>query len=151
VDDQLRLQRLTTKAFGAEPFRGLQTRVDSGLTNQPKDASRQTDKQDAPVPSVVVPVRNDAPSVQVMVPILGAVIEVPNEVLVVYDDPEDACVPVIERLRERFPSLRGIHNDVARGLLPALRAGVAAARGQYVLIYAADEIGPVLAIERMLL
>jgi hypothetical protein len=65
--------------------------------------------------------------------------------LVVYDNPDDACVPVIERLRERFPTLRGVHNDVARGLLPALRAGVAAARGQYVLIYAADEIGPVLA------
>src|SRR5262249_56901013 len=81
---------------------------------------------------------------------LRAVIEVPNEVLVVYDDPDDACIPVIERLRERFPTLRGIHNDVAHGLLPALRAGVAAARGQYVLIYAADEIGPVLAINRML-
>jgi dolichol-phosphate mannosyltransferase len=106
--------------------------------------------QESPVLSVVVPVRNDAPSVQVMVPILRAVIPVPNEVLVVYDDPDDACVPVIERLRERFPSLHGIHNDVARGLLPALRAGVAAARGRYVLIYAADEIGPVLAIERML-
>jgi dolichol-phosphate mannosyltransferase len=99
--------------------------------------------------SVLIPVRNDAPSVQVMIPILNAVIEATNEVLVVYDDPDDACVPVIERLRERFPSLRGIHNDVARGLLPALRAGVAAARGQYVLIYAADEIGPVLAVEHM--
>jgi dolichol-phosphate mannosyltransferase len=85
-----------------------------------------------------------------MVPILRAVIDVPNEVLVVYDDPDDACIPVIERLRERFPSLRGIRNDMARGLLPALRVGVAAAGGQYVLIYAADEIGPVLAINHML-
>jgi dolichol-phosphate mannosyltransferase len=112
--------------------------------------ARQTDVYETPVLSVVVPVRNDAPSVQVMVPILRAVIEVPNEVLVVYDDPDDACVPVIEQLRDRFPTLRGIRNDVARGLLPALQVGVTAARGQSVLIYAADEIGPVLAIGRML-
>lgn len=111
---------------------------------------RQMDAHASPVLSVVVPVRNDAPSVQVMVPILRAVIEVPNEVLVVYDDPDDACVPVIERMRERFPTLRGIRNDIVRGLLPALQVGVTAARGEYVLIYAADEIGPVLAISRML-
>jgi dolichol-phosphate mannosyltransferase len=113
-------------------------------------AARETDAHASPVLSVVVPVRNDAPSVQVMVPILRAVIEVPNEILVVYDHPEDACVPVIERLRERFPTLRGIRNDIARGLLPALRVGVTTARGRYILIYAADEIGPVLAISRML-
>ena len=123
---------------------------EAGARTAGQTEARQRDAHASPVLSVVVPVRNDAPSVQVMVPILRAVIEVPNEVLVVYDDPDDACVPVIERLRERFPSLRGIHNDVARGLLPALRVGVTAARGQYVLIYAADEIGPVLAIERML-
>jgi dolichol-phosphate mannosyltransferase len=100
--------------------------------------------------SIVVPVRNDAPSVNVMVPILDAIVEVPNEVIVVYDDPTDTCVPIIEQLRKRYPCLRGIRNDISRGLLPALRAGIAAARGQYVLIYAADEIGPVLAIKDML-
>jgi hypothetical protein len=37
-------------------------------------------------------------------------------VLVIYDDPDDACVPVIERLRERFTTLRRIRKDVARPL-----------------------------------
>jgi dolichol-phosphate mannosyltransferase len=46
--------------------------------------------------------------------------------------------------------LRGVHNDVERGLLPALQAGIASARGRYILIYASDEIGPVLAIGQML-
>jgi dolichol-phosphate mannosyltransferase len=128
----------------------METGADTRSTEQIKSGAGENYQHKPPVLSVVVPVRNDAPSVQVMVPILRAVIEVPNEVLVVYDDPDDACVPVIERLRERFPTLRGIRNDVARGLLPALQLGVTAARGQYVLIYAADEIGPVLAIDRML-
>jgi hypothetical protein len=98
----------------------MHNEADNRATDQ--TGARQTDAHSSPVLSVVVPVRNDAPSVQVMVPILRAVIEVPNEVLVVYDDPDDACVPVIERLRERFPTLRGIRNDVARGLLPACRS-----------------------------
>src|SRR5205807_8444973 len=104
---------------------------------------------EAPVLSLVVPVRNDAPSVQVMVRILDAMIDVPNEVLIVYDDPDDTCIPIIEGFRRRYPTLRGVHNDAKRGLLPALQAGVAAARGRYILIYAADEIGPVLAIGQM--
>jgi dolichol-phosphate mannosyltransferase len=127
----------------------MQTDSDNRSTDQTQNAARHRHAQTSPLLSVVVPVRNDAPSVQVMVPILNAVIDVPSEVLVVYDDPLDTCVPVIERLRESFPSLRGIRNDVARSLLAALRVGVAAARGHYILIYAADEIGPVLAISRM--
>jgi dolichol-phosphate mannosyltransferase len=113
---------------------------------------RATELSDKALPSlsIVVPVRNDAPSVNVMVRILDAILDVPNEVIVVYDDPDDTCIPVIEQLSGRYPHLRGVHNDVARGLLPALRAGVASARGRYVLIYAADEIGPVLAINNML-
>jgi dolichol-phosphate mannosyltransferase len=116
-----------------------------------KPAPTMAVQSDSPlVLSIIVPVRNDAPSVNVMVRILDAMIEVPNEVIVVYDDPTDTCVPVIQQLRRRYPCLRGVHNDISRGLLPALRAGIAAARGQYVLIYAADEIGPVLAVKDML-
>jgi glycosyltransferase involved in cell wall biosynthesis len=99
--------------------------------------------------SVILPVRNDAPSVNVMVRILTALIDVPCELLVVYDDPNDTAVPVVERLKNRYTNLHGLLND-QRGVLNAVRTGVAAAQGRFVLIYAADEIGPVLAIERML-
>jgi glycosyltransferase involved in cell wall biosynthesis len=99
--------------------------------------------------SVVLPVRNDAPSVNVMVKILTVMIEVPCELVVVYDDPDDTAVPVIAGLQAKYPNLRGLLNQ-PRGVLNAVRSGVAAARGRYILIYAADEIGPVLAIGRML-
>jgi dolichol-phosphate mannosyltransferase len=114
------------------------------------DSLRHISDNERPALSIVVPVRNDAPSVNAMVRILSAIVDVPNEIVVVYDDSDDICIPVIERLRPRYRNLRGVHNDHARGLLPALTAGVAAARGEYVLIYAADEIGPVLAIDNML-
>src|SRR5687768_12381441 len=95
--------------------------------SQPSPAGEQPSE---PTLSLVVPVRNDAPSVQVMVRILDAMIDVPKEVLVVYDDAHDTCIPVIAELRNRYPMLRGVHNDVERGLLPALQAGIAAARGR---------------------
>ncbi len=99
--------------------------------------------------SVILPVRNDAPSVNVMVRILSVLIDVPCEILVVYDDPNDTAVPVVAAMQPRYPQLRGLLNP-KRGVLNAVRTGVLAARGEYVLIYAADEIGPVLAIGRML-
>ena len=43
-----------------------------------------------------------------------------------------------------------MHNTRGRGILNALRAGVEAAQGKYVLIFAADEVGPVLAIDDMI-
>jgi dolichol-phosphate mannosyltransferase len=104
---------------------------------------------DGLVLSIILPVRNDAPSVNVMVRILSALIEVPFEILVVYDDRSDDALPIIEKMSPRFANLRGLLNPVP-GVLGAVRTGVAAARGRYVLIYAADEIGPVLAIDRML-
>jgi dolichol-phosphate mannosyltransferase len=99
--------------------------------------------------SIILPVRNDAPSVNIMVRILSALIEVPFEMLVVYDDPNDTAAPIVEQMRTRYANLSGLLN-AASGVLNAVRVGVSAARGRYVLIYAADEIGPALAIDRML-
>lgn len=105
---------------------------------------------DETVLSLVIPVRNDAPSVDVMTRILGVMVEVPHELLIVYDDPADDSVPVIGRLRASHPQLRGILNTRGHGVLNAVRTGVEHATGRYVMIYAADEIGPVLAVKRML-
>jgi glycosyltransferase involved in cell wall biosynthesis len=140
--------------MGAPPyeltFAPMQEIIGKMKLTETSTDNRTTQLVSEPLLSIVIPVRNDAPSVNVMVRILHAIVEVPNEVIVVYDDADDTCIPVIEDLRLRFPHLRGVHNDIGRGVLPALRAGIAAACGQYVLIYAADEIGPVLAIKKML-
>lgn len=103
-----------------------------------------------PLLSVVIPVKNDAPSVAIMTRILAALIDVPHELLVVYDDPADDAVPVVTLLQPTHPNLRGVLNSIGRGVLNAVKAGVHSASGKYVLIYAADEIGPVIEISRML-
>ena len=88
--------------------------------------------------SVVVPVFKEGEAVDPVLRALDAAITVPHEILVVYDFDEDPTVPVIERLHGELPSIRGLRNDIGRGVLNAMKAGIAASAGQYVLISMSD-------------
>jgi glycosyltransferase involved in cell wall biosynthesis len=102
----------------------------------------------APKLSVLIPVRNEGVNLRIMIRILGAAIEVPYEVLVVHDDENDDSIPVVQQMADRRARL--VHNRLGRGVANAIRAGIDESRGEYVLIFAADEVGPVVAIEEML-
>lgn len=99
--------------------------------------------------TILMPVRNDGLNLRIMLKILRAVVDVPYEVLIVHDAPEDDSVQVVAELTSDR-TVRTLHNTLGRGVVNAIRAGVGAAAGEYVLIFAADEVGPVLAIEDML-
>jgi glycosyltransferase involved in cell wall biosynthesis len=99
--------------------------------------------------TVLMPVRNDGINLRIMLKMLRAVVDVPYEVVIVHDTPDDDSVRVVEELPPGQP-VRAVHNTLGRGVVNAIRSGVAAAAGRYVLIFAADEVGPVLAIEDML-
>lgn len=62
----------------------------------------------------------------------------PLEVLVVHDFDEDTTVPVVERLQSELPELRLHRNTLGRGVLNALKSGLAAARAPYVLVTMGD-------------
>jgi dolichol-phosphate mannosyltransferase len=100
--------------------------------------------------SILLPVRNEGINLQIMLKLLRAVVEMPHEVLVVYDFPEDESIPAVQAVQPGYPELRLVHNTVGKGVINAIRAGVAAADGDTILIFAADEVGPVLAIDDML-
>src|SRR5207253_3539659 len=82
--------------------------------------------------------------------ILRAVVDLPHEVLVVYDSANDDSIAVINDVHQIYPELRGVQNTLGNGVVNAIRAGVAASEGDVILIFAADEVGPVLAIEDMI-
>ena len=100
--------------------------------------------------SILMPVRNEGINLKIMLKILRAVLEVDHEVVVVCDDPADESVPIVLEMQPDYANLRLVHNRFGRGVTNAIRAGVEASVGEYVLIFAADEIGPVLAIGDML-
>jgi len=100
--------------------------------------------------TILLPVRNETMNLRVMLRILRAIVVVPHEILVIFDDERDTSIAVVEEVREAYPEVRPLHNRSGRGVALAIRAGVDAARGERILIFAADEVGPALVIEDML-
>ena len=100
--------------------------------------------------SILMPVLNEGVNLRMMIKILRATIEVPHEVLIVHDSPEDDSIPVVNALKPNYPGLRLVHNTLGRGVPNAIKSGVNAARGDYVLIIAADDIGPILTVDDMI-
>jgi glycosyltransferase involved in cell wall biosynthesis len=68
----------------------------------------------------------------------------------VYDFDEDTTVPVVARLQTELPAVRLHRNDIGRGVLNALKAGIAAARGSWVLVMMADGSDDPSDVDRMI-
>ena len=100
--------------------------------------------------TILLPVRNETMNLRVMLRILRAVLVVSHEILVIFDDEADTSADVVTEISASYPEVRPLLNHSGRGVAFALQAGVAAARGEHVLIFAADEVGPALVIDDML-
>lgn len=100
--------------------------------------------------SILLPVRDEGANIGIMLRILKAVVDVPHEVLIVYDDPSDNDIPVVRSIEREYPNAKLIHNTLGKGVSNAIKTGVGASRGEYILLFAVDEVGPVLAIEDMI-
>ena len=88
--------------------------------------------------AVVLPVYNEGEAVEPVLRGLSAGVRTPHELVVVYDFDADTTVPVVERLAAEIPGLRGLRNDLGRGVLNAMKAGIAGTSAPYVLISMAD-------------
>jgi len=88
--------------------------------------------------SIVMPVFKEGDAVEPVIRALTTDVVTPHEILVVYDFDEDPTVPVIARLGAELPAVHGLRNDLGRGVLNAMKAGIAAARGEFVLITMSD-------------
>lgn len=100
--------------------------------------------------SILMPVRNEGINIEIMLKILRAVVEVPYEILIVYDMVDDNSIPVVKKLQPTYKNVHLIHNTLGRGVANAIKSGLKASKGDYILIFAVDEVGPVLAIEDMI-
>jgi glycosyltransferase involved in cell wall biosynthesis len=88
--------------------------------------------------SVVMPVYNEGEAVEAVLRSYSEAIRTPHEIIVVYDFDEDTTVPVVERLAAELPAIRGHRNTLGRGVLNAMKAGIAVARGEQILVSMAD-------------
>jgi dolichol-phosphate mannosyltransferase len=119
------------------------------MTADRSDPAVRAPADDPPELSIVVPVFKEGEAVDPVLRALTLGVETPHEILVVYDFDEDPTRPVVERLHQELPSIRGLRNDLGRGVLNAMKAGIAAATGDYVLISMADGSDEATVVDRM--
>jgi dolichol-phosphate mannosyltransferase len=91
--------------------------------------------------SIVIPARNEAKNLQVLVPTLLTTLEgagINHEILVVNDGSADNTHDVLVELAARYAKVRFIENPPPNGFGLAVRAGLADFRGDAVAIVMAD-------------
>ena len=103
-----------------------------------------------PLLSILLPVRNETENLAIMLRILRSAVEIPHEVIVITDTPNDTSIPIVQGVAARYAEVRHVTNLLGPGVANAIRAGIEASRAEYVLIFAADEVGPVISIQPML-
>jgi dolichol-phosphate mannosyltransferase len=92
----------------------------------------------APELAIVLPVYNEGEAVEPVLRALSAGVTTSHELVVVYDFDGDTTVPVVQRLTNEIAGLRALRNDLGRGVLNAMKTGIAGTTAPYVLISMAD-------------
>jgi glycosyltransferase involved in cell wall biosynthesis len=101
------------------------------------------------VVDLVMPVYNEGPNIAHALAEVAAKVPMPKRLLVVYDFEEDDTLPVVRELAPRYPWVELVRNDLGRGVVHAVRAGIAAASADVVVITMADLSDDLAAVPRM--
>lgn len=99
--------------------------------------------------SLVIPVYNEADNIVPLLDALRENVQSPHETLLVYDFDEDTTLPPAREFGGDYPSLRLVKNEIGPGALNALRCGLAAAKGDAVIVTMADLSDDVSQIDEM--
>jgi dolichol-phosphate mannosyltransferase len=97
----------------------------------------------------VMPVYNEAANIGRALAEIDRLVPLPKRVLVVYDFDEDDTVPEVRRLAAAYPWVELVRNTLGRGVLHAVRAGIAATTAEVVVITMADLSDDVAVVPRM--
>lgn len=98
----------------------------------------------------VMPVYNEAANIGRALEEIDQHVPLPKRVLVVYDFDEDDTVPEVRRLAPAYPWIELVRNTLGRGVHNAVRAGIAAATAEVVVITMADLSDDVAVVPRMI-
>ena len=99
--------------------------------------------------SIVLPVYNEGPAVVPVLLGLERDVHSTHEILVVYDFDGDTTVPAVMAVQGELPTVRLLKNELGRGVLNAMKAGIAACAAPYIVISMADGSDEPADIDRM--
>src|SRR5258708_5035784 len=74
---------------------------------------------------LIVPVYNEGPNIGRALEEIYQHVALPKRVLIVYDFDEDDTVPVVRELAPKYPGVELVKNTLGRGVVNAVRAGIA--------------------------
>jgi glycosyltransferase involved in cell wall biosynthesis len=104
----------------------------------------------APAPlDLVIPVYNEGANIGRALEEIDQKAPIAKRVLVVYDFDEDNTLPVVRELAPRYPYVTLVKNTLGKGVLNAIRAGIAATTAEVVIITMADLSDDVAVVPRM--
>lgn len=92
----------------------------------------------APPIDFLMPVYNEGANIGRALEEIERHVPIPKRVLVVYDFDGDSTVPAVEALQGKYPWAILNKNNVGRGVINAVRAGIAAATADVVIVTMAD-------------
>jgi nucleoside-diphosphate-sugar epimerase len=92
----------------------------------------------APLLSIVTPVYCEDELIVSTITEVKEKVQVPYEMIVVYDFDEDTTLPYVREMIPDVPELRLLKNTKGRGALNAVKSGLEAARGEFVVIVNGD-------------
>lgn len=93
---------------------------------------------EAPLVSFVIPVYNEPDNITATLESITEHVSFEHQVLICYDMDEDTTVPVVRALQAAMPNVELVRNDIGRGVLNAMKAGMAEASAPYVIVSMAD-------------
>tara|TARA_A100001234_G_C12599314_1_gene374245 strand:+ start:419 stop:1141 length:723 start_codon:yes stop_codon:yes gene_type:complete len=100
--------------------------------------------------SIILPIHNEKDSLPIMVRLLESSIKFDKEIIIVHDTMDDNAIEVANELSKEFENVHVVYNNVAKGVKYAVKAGVSKAKFDTIIIFAVDEIFPIIAIDKML-
>ncbi len=100
--------------------------------------------------SIILPIHNEKDSLPIMVRLLESSIKFTKEIIIVHDTENDNALEVAKELSSEFNNVQVIHNNIARGVKYAVDVGVSKAKYDIIIIFAVDEIFPIIAIDKMI-
>lgn len=98
---------------------------------------------------IIVPVYNEGPNVGRTLEGIYQHVPLSKRVLIVYDFEEDDTVPVVRALSLKYPGVELVKNSRGRGVVNAVRAGIAATTAEVVLVTMADLSDDLRVVPRM--
>lgn len=97
----------------------------------------------------LIPVYNEGANIERAIDELDRLVPLKKRALIVHDTDQDDTVPVVRSLADRYPWAATLKNDLGRGVLNAIRAGIAASTCEVVVITMADLSDDVGIVPRM--